>query len=1160
MRKFWITTTMWRLLLILLATSLCPLVSHAIELCSTCDQPPISARGAASLHAKGEVYGGYDPNVQAPEQILNEARTVYLGNLQRRQNGAGPLRWNRELTKGARWFSFDSIENRPPGFCGHQDTLGTYPGSRVTFFGYRGGSGAENAFCGYVSPEDAIAGWMNSPGHRANLLDPQHREIGVGYYRRADGRGYVTQDFGADSVYPPVVINDEAINTNSPTVSLYIYNNAGAGGFDAMGAATKMMVSNSPDFAGATWENYAQERTWTLNGGNGWRQVYVRLGDGWGRGVTVSDSIFLGNEPPASQLGFAQMSVTESYASIPDLNTQNLPQVMFSPGWLADDRMNTFGKLWGNGESVTDEQAHGGTAMRLFDGNGESSAWVWTTIFPKDLPLVAFARLKVSDNTSPAEVARFQVKGGGQFYGPLVIKGTDFSAANTYQEFALPFTFNTNSEDGFLIFQFWRSGQPDIYVDDVSIFTAPLPANTSQWHLPEQHYRGQTIWLRYTDGNGFYTPAQTTSSPPANTPPTIVITAPVTDATLNALSSVTGTVSDNGSGINRVQLLIHSVERNADWDGTKWVPTQDGQERPLLPVTLNGTNWSKNDGLPADSGHYNISALATDNAGNQSVATADNVTIIVIISSDTNLTINDVAQAEGQNGTSNMVFTVTLAAPSSQTVTVQYATADGTATAGSDYTAKNGTLTIPKGQTTGVINVPILGDTVFEANETFLVNLSNVRGAIVVDNQGRGTIENDDVPPPPTLTINNVSVTEGNTGTTNATFTVSLSAASSKSITVDYSTANGTFNPATAGSDYTARSGTLSFAAGETTKTIAIQVTGDTLVEPDETFLLNLSNPVNTLLPTGHGVGTIVDDDGAEPVDSAVTAGDDVYDLILGPPGQIQQADVILLSSGIFQMAAPGVLANDGFVKGATLTVRPTSNPKNGRFQLRTDGSLFYLPSTGTVGVDEFTYSVSDGKTTATAKIRLNVIDHRDPELRLDTPADRATVATVPKVVGRVRDRNAGLKSVTLLWQRFDGKFWNGNAWSPTATELPLVVQGINWSYTGKIPAFGTLATTSLLAGRYDLRVTATDKSGNHSSVTNRITVTSAAPVPAASLSVAGDESARLPIALSTTGVRRDTRTILLSFNGALDSEAARNSTPYRVEKNGEAMEIKGKL
>jgi hypothetical protein len=110
----------------------------------------------------------------------------------------------------------------------------------------------------------------------------------------------------------------------------------------------------------------------------------------------------------------------------------------------------------------------------------------------------------------------------------------------------------------------------------------------------------------------------------------------------------------------------------------------------------------------------------------------------------------------------------------------------------------------------------------------------------------------------PSLSINNVSANEGNSGTTPFTFTVTLSAASTSTVTVAYATADGT---ATAGSDYTATSGTLTFNPGVTTQTLTVQVIGDTIVEPNETFFVNLSAPSNATIATGQGTGTIVNDD-----------------------------------------------------------------------------------------------------------------------------------------------------------------------------------------------------------------------------------------------------------------------------------------------------------
>ncbi len=114
------------------------------------------------------------------------------------------------------------------------------------------------------------------------------------------------------------------------------------------------------------------------------------------------------------------------------------------------------------------------------------------------------------------------------------------------------------------------------------------------------------------------------------------------------------------------------------------------------------------------------------------------------------------------------------------------------------------------------------------------------------------------LPPPPAIRIGDVAVTEGNTGTRTATFTVTLSAATSQTVTVGYSTANGA---AMAGSDYQAASDVLTFAPGDTSKTITVLVNGDRLAEPNETFVVNLNSPANSFIADGQGIGTILDDE-----------------------------------------------------------------------------------------------------------------------------------------------------------------------------------------------------------------------------------------------------------------------------------------------------------
>lgn len=227
------------------------------------------------------------------------------------------------------------------------------------------------------------------------------------------------------------------------------------------------------------------------------------------------------------------------------------------------------------------------------------------------------------------------------------------------------------------------------------------------------------------------------------------------------------------------------------------------------------------------------------------------------------LQIGNVAIVEGNTGSQDAVFTVNLSTASTQAVTVGYATADSTALAGSDYTATTGVLTFAPGETSQMIRVPIAGDELVEANETFFVNLTNPTNATITTAQGVGTITNDDTATTPTvpgLSIADVTVVEGNSGYTNAVFNVSLSAASSQTVTVRYAAANET---ALSGSDYIRGVGTLSFAPGETSQTITVPVVGNTSAELNETFLMNLTSPTNATILDGQAVATIQNDDTA---------------------------------------------------------------------------------------------------------------------------------------------------------------------------------------------------------------------------------------------------------------------------------------------------------
>jgi hypothetical protein len=249
-----------------------------------------------------------------------------------------------------------------------------------------------------------------------------------------------------------------------------------------------------------------------------------------------------------------------------------------------------------------------------------------------------------------------------------------------------------------------------------------------------------------------------------------------------------------------------------------------------------------------------VTATATDPAGNTSEFSQCSQTAQAVGSvgfADSNVTVSEAA------GTAS--FTVNRTGGSAGTITVNYSVVGVTATAGSDFTPTQGTLTFADGETSKNIIVPIINDDLDEpSGETAKVTLStsgdlDTLGALSVATL---TIIDDD--PPPSASIGDATVTEGDSGTTAATFTVSLSAASGKTITFSFATADGTAN---AGSDYQSAAGTLTFNPGETSKTVSVPVIGDTAFEPDETFFVNLNNPVNVTLARAQGVGTIVNDD-----------------------------------------------------------------------------------------------------------------------------------------------------------------------------------------------------------------------------------------------------------------------------------------------------------
>ncbi|MCP9838831.1 type I secretion C-terminal target domain-containing protein, partial [Cyanobium sp. N.Huapi 1H5] len=295
-------------------------------------------------------------------------------------------------------------------------------------------------------------------------------------------------------------------------------------------------------------------------------------------------------------------------------------------------------------------------------------------------------------------------------------------------------------------------------------------------------------------------------------------------------------------------------------------------ETQTIAVTINGDTVFE----PNETFFLNLSAPTNgvtllDGQGLGSITNDDAAPLPVIT-----LAVSPASVLE--NGVANLVYTFTRTGATTSPLTVNYAI-NGTATNGADYGLIPASITFAAGSATATVTVDPTGDTVLEPNETVSLTLS-ADPAYIVGTAGAvtGTITNDDAA---SFSISDVSITEGNSGTTTAVFTVTLSNAVAGGAAVNFTTADGT---ATAGSDYLAASGTLTFNgnAGET-QTIAVTINGDTVFEPNESFFLNLSAPTNgvTLLD-GQGLGTITNDDGrtitgTKNRDSLTgTAGDDV--------------------------------------------------------------------------------------------------------------------------------------------------------------------------------------------------------------------------------------------------------------------------------------------
>jgi CSLREA domain-containing protein len=327
----------------------------------------------------------------------------------------------------------------------------------------------------------------------------------------------------------------------------------------------------------------------------------------------------------------------------------------------------------------------------------------------------------------------------------------------------------------------------------------------------------------------------------------------VTISVSQVASTTTVTSSLNPSEFGQSVTFTATVSSTSSTP-TGTVQFKDGGANLGGPVTLSGGAASASFSN-LSSGNHNITAVYSgDTNFLSSTGTLQNGQTV---NGQVGVSINDSSVTEGDTGTKGLTFAITLSAASTQTVSINYQTADGTATVSdNDYQAASGTVTFNPGETNKTVTVQVNGDVKFEADETFFVNLSNPVNSAISDNQGTGTILNDDV----RGGIIKFNATDYSVGEADGQvfLTVTRTGDTSSAANVDYSSADLT---AKDHSDYSTAVGTLKFAAGESSKTITVLINEDLYVEGSEIFTVTLSNPTGGAVLASPGTATVLIND-----------------------------------------------------------------------------------------------------------------------------------------------------------------------------------------------------------------------------------------------------------------------------------------------------------
>jgi hypothetical protein len=363
-------------------------------------------------------------------------------------------------------------------------------------------------------------------------------------------------------------------------------------------------------------------------------------------------------------------------------------------------------------------------------------------------------------------------------------------------------------------------------------------------------------------GNGYRTLSLAVSADAATVPVTSYTVA-ISDAQdPPAVSAADVRVNEGDAASATVQVPVTLTGKTRLPASLSWYTVDDHQNfGPPHPLTFAAGETQKFITVP----YTGNTTPGPDRTITVHLQSPENVTfrsstaVVTIVDDDTqSLSVDDIrAEEQGETAT----FLVTMSRATGTPVTVHYATVDGTATAPFDYAATSGVLTFAAGEIAKSVTIVIVPDRVVDPDETFTLRLSDATGATISKSSGTATIIESDRPPEPVVLVDDIVVAEGNSGTTDATFNVRLSFASTIPVIVAWKTENGS---ARDDSDYTAGIGTLTFAPGETVHAVTVKISGDTTAEPNENFRLVIIGASNATAGSGASC-TIVNDDAQPP-------------------------------------------------------------------------------------------------------------------------------------------------------------------------------------------------------------------------------------------------------------------------------------------------------